>query len=179
MPSLAARKSGIASAVILQELPVESLLSMQRTIFAANNLEAGPPSCVQVPLRWGELPETFHLDHPGDIGLFVAADCLYEKNDFADLVATVAFFLERYRGVPFVMCYQDRNLLYSIDELFEHWGLKSELIPLDTFGFDAHRFVALNETANIVDEFPLEDVDSVLVMLEVRRKDEPFVFAAS
>lgn len=96
--------------------------------------------------------------------------------DFADLVATVAYLLDRSPGVPFVMCYQDRNLLYSIDELFEHWGLKSELIPLQSFAFDAESFIARND-AGLVDEFPVEDIDKVLVMLEIRKRDEPFVFA--
>lgn len=74
------------------------------------------------------------------------------------------------------MCYQDRNLLYSIDELFEHWELKSRLIPLSTFSFDARRFV-YNNDMSIVDEFPVDNVEDVLVMLEIRRVQDPFIFS--
>jgi hypothetical protein len=149
---------------------------MQRVIFSANNLPTEALHFVQVPLKWGAMPQDFVDAHQGEIGLFIAADCLYEKNDFADLVATVAFMLDRYPGVPFVMCYQDRNLLYSIDELFEFWGLKSELISFKDFNFDAARFVESNDPS-IVDDFPLENVDDVLVMLEICRQSDKFVFA--
>lgn len=175
VPSLAAKLSGIVSSVFLQELPIDSLLAMQRSIFAANHLFTSPPSLVQVPMKWGQIPLQMPLEFPTVKGIFVAADCLYDKDDFADFIATVAYFLDRCRGSPFVLCYQDRNLLYSIDELLDHWSLKSALIPLSSFKFEVGPFLAAN-SADLVEDFPEENTDTIMVLLEVRRHDEAFSF---
>lgn len=80
VPSLAALKSGAVAGVYLQELDIAPLLSMQRAIFEANGLPAAPPLLVQLPLAWGVLPVEFVEAHGREpIGLFVAADCLYER----------------------------------------------------------------------------------------------------
>lgn len=81
IPSLTALKAGIVERVYLQELDIESLLAMQRIIFAENSLQTSPPSFNQVPLKWGAMPKDFLAAHPPEsIKLFIAADCLYERN---------------------------------------------------------------------------------------------------
>lgn len=96
--------------------------------------------------------------------------------DFADLVSTLAFMLSSYPEATFVMCHQDRNLLYSIDELFEFWGLKSDLIPFSSFEFSPADYIRINEKG-LVDDFPsAEDAEDVLIVLEVCRKESKFRF---
>lgn len=94
-------------------------------------------------------------------------------------MATAAFLLDHFRGAPLVTCYQDRNMLYSLDELFEHWGLKAALLPSASFAFDAEAFLRRNG-AHPVDDFPPpSEIDSVLFTLEVCRRDQPFTFASA
>lgn len=164
-----------ASGVYLQELPIDSLLVMQRALFSANGLSTDSSVFRQVALKWGTFPLDFVEEAP-EIGLFMAADCIYDKNDFDDLVATIAFFLEKFRNVPLVMCYQDRNIMYSIIEPLDFWGLKAALIPMDSFGFDPEQFASLNDLS-IIQDFPTENLDKILFMMEVRRIDENFAFA--
>ncbi|PJF19783.1 hypothetical protein PSACC_00436 [Paramicrosporidium saccamoebae] len=163
-----------ASGVYLQELPIGSLLEMQRTLFAMNGLSTDLGAFRQVTFKWGTFPLDFVKEAP-EIGLFMAADCIYDKNDFDDLVATIAFFLDKFRNVPLVMCYQDRNLMYSIIEPLDFWGLKAALIPVDSFGFDPEQFASLNDLTMIQD-FPTESLDKVIFLMEVRRIDENFTF---
>lgn len=170
IPSLVALKSCKVQGIVLQELNIAALLEMQKVIFSDNNLPITAPSFCQVPLKWGDLP-TENIDH---IDLFLAADCLYERNDFADLVASAAVLMSRNGGAHWIMCYQDRNLLYSIEELFEYWHLKADLIPLSSFNFDPQR-IRLNKT--LVDDFPAAQVcDTTLYVLEICNKDDKFIF---
>lgn len=74
------------------------------------------------------------------------------------------------------MCYQDRNLLYSIDELFEAWELKSELIPFSSFKFSPQFFLN-NNHEQIIDDFPVDNTEDILVMLEVCPKTNNFKYA--
>ena len=80
IPSLAALKSKTVDGVILQELNIQSLLEMQRLIFDAHGLNE-QSGLMQLPLKWGTFPPTDFLEQHGkDIRIFVAADCLYERN---------------------------------------------------------------------------------------------------
>lgn len=88
----------------------------------------------------------------------------------------IAEMMNTYKNAPLYMCYQDRNLTYSIDEEFELWKLKAILIPLKSFEFDAEKFLQKNSHTELMDEFPFEKIDSTLYMLEVRNADEPFEF---
>lgn len=179
IPSMVALKGGHVPSVYLQELHIPSLLQMQVELFRFNALSTTAPAFNQVPLKWGAMPEDSDLDPP--VGLFIAADCLYERNDFSDLVATAAFLMKRSQGAHWIMCYQDRNLLYSIDELFEYWGLKSALVSFESFKFDPSLFVAHNGNAHTspIDDFPpVSSCHEVLYLLEICYKDQPFMFVS-
>lgn len=74
VPSMVALRAG-AKHAFLQELPIASLLEMQRQILLANGLEG---SFDQVPFRWGQTLTDFHkTDH--NIEFFIAADCIYDR----------------------------------------------------------------------------------------------------
>ncbi len=77
-----ALKSSLSKKAFLQELDIPSLLAMQETIFAANGLLIDSIMAEQVPLAWGTFPVEFLEAHheEGGIDIFIAADCVYEKN---------------------------------------------------------------------------------------------------
>lgn len=173
-----ALKEGRASSVYLQELPIPSLLQMQMELFHSNGLPITAPAFNQVPLKWGVMPQEFCPNPLVD--LFIAADCLYERNDFSDLIATAAFLMQRSNGAHWIMCYHDRNLLYSIDELFEYWDLKSAIIPFGLFRFSPSLFLEHNSdaAASLIEDVPLVDsFYETLYLLEICHQDQPFDFA--
>ncbi len=90
-------------------------------------------------------------------------------------MATVAFFLEAYQKSTFVMTYQDRNILYCIHDSLEHWKLKAKYIPFKDFGFDPSAVLSINDPS-IINDFPSEDVENVLITMEITRLDNSFVF---
>lgn len=79
---MVALKSSLSQKVFLQELDIPSLLTMQETIFSANGLLIDSTMAEQVPLAWGTFPVDFVKSHQedGGIDIFIAADCVYEKN---------------------------------------------------------------------------------------------------
>lgn len=151
---------------------------MQLELFRFNGLPATAPAFNQVPLKWGAMPLEFCPDPPVD--LFIAADCLYERDNFSDLIATAAFLMKRQRGAHWIMCYHNRNLMYSIDELFEYWDLKSAIIPFESFKFNPSLFLKHNSDTvfSLMDDFPpIDSFHETLYLLEICHKDQAFKFS--
>lgn len=88
--------------------------------------------------------------------------------DCVDLISSISTVLRDYPDASFVLCYQDRGILYSIDEYLERYSLKCTLIP---YSFDTDAFLAYNpHLSSLFSERP------ILILLEIARKDADFHF---
>jgi len=173
VPSMVALKSGAASGVYLQDLDSPALHSMQKYVFEVNNLKDTFVSC---PLLWGSQPDyTDIFEKHGPVGLFIAADCLYSRDDFVYFSKTVAHFLRGTLGVSLVTVYQDRNHLYCLDEVFDQFGLKYKELSLAAFGV-TRSSIESSLIMEVVDDFPVDELETALVALEITLADNNYMF---
>ncbi|KAI8921805.1 putative methyltransferase-domain-containing protein [Entophlyctis helioformis] len=90
------------------------------------------------PLAWGDFGDGMHkvlhpaaatLQSAGGFDLILGADVMYDPKDFDDLLATVAFILERSPPhAVFLMAYQERSSRRSVQWLLDKWGLAAEQV---------------------------------------------------
>jgi len=81
---------------------------------------------------WGDFSSTFLGLQKIDV--ILGADCFYDNSPaFDDILASVAFVMKKNHAAVFLTTYQVRSATRSIVHLLDKWGLKGEVIPLNTF----------------------------------------------
>lgn len=129
LPSILAAKCG-ANVVITDSATLPKTLQNIHHCVEANDI---PPERVRiVGLTWGLfLSQIFEL---GPIDLIIASDCFYEPLLFEDIIATVAFLLDRYPAARFVCSYQERSADWSVEHLLRKWSLNCRPIDIRSLG---------------------------------------------
>lgn len=129
LPSILAAKCG-ANVIITDSAALPKTLQNIRQCVEANSI---PLERVKIiGITWGLfLSQIFEL---GPVDLIIASDCFYEPLLFEDIVATVAFLLERYPNARFVCSYQERSADWSVEHLLRKWSLACRPIDIQSLG---------------------------------------------
>ncbi|XP_028395338.1 methyltransferase-like protein 23 [Dendronephthya gigantea] len=97
-------------------------------------------------LTWGNFSKNF-LELP-TFDIILGSDCFYDPKDFDDILATVAYLLERNPKGEFWTSYQERSADWSIEILLKKWNLGCQLVSLQTFGGDDENIAGSNLVSN-------------------------------
>ena len=82
-------------------------------------------------LTWGSFSKNL-LELPNFDFIF-GSDCFYDPKDFDDILATVAFLLDRNPCGEFWTSYQERSADWSIEMLLRKWSLECRHVSLTSF----------------------------------------------
>lgn len=132
LPGILAAKCGAFVTLSESALLPKSVQDLERSC-KLNNLH---PNQVQViGLTWGLFTQSVLKLKPVD--LIIASDCFYEPLIFEDILATVAFLLERNPQAKFLSTYQERSSDWSIEHLLNKWNLRCGEISIDNLGIES------------------------------------------
>ncbi|CAI8054051.1 Methyltransferase-like protein 23 [Geodia barretti] len=128
VPGITAAKVGARLTTLTDRATSQRLTAALRQTCHLNRI---PDSRVQIlPLSWGVFsPQLLDLP-PQDI--LLASDCFYDSADFEDILATVSYFMDKNRHCKFWTSYQERSSNRSLWALLQRWGLRCEIIPLES-----------------------------------------------
>jgi hypothetical protein len=113
IPGVLCAKLGAKSVLLTDTEDVIS--ACERSIFANDIKEF----CSADVLRWGRYPSMLLKLGPQDFVL--ASDCLYNSEDFEDVIATLDFFLQVNPLCTCLVTYHERSSSRSIHHLLEKW----------------------------------------------------------
>ncbi|XP_065220565.1 histone-arginine methyltransferase METTL23 [Planococcus citri] len=129
LPGILAAKCGAYVTLSESALLPKSIQDLERSC-KLNNLNS---SQVQViGLTWGLF--TYSVLQLKPVDLIISSDCFYEPITFEDILATVAFLLEKNPRAKFLSTYQERSADWSIEHLLNKWNLRCDEISIDTLG---------------------------------------------
>ncbi len=153
LPGIVAAKCGAYVTLSESVLLPKSVQSLKRSC-ELNDLST---SQVQViGLTWGLFTSTIFKLKPLD--LIIGSDCFYEPAVFEDIIATVAFLIERNPQAEFLTTYQERSSDWSIEHLLDKWNLCCSNICIDNLG--AESGLDINDLMR----------DHTIHLLKIRRK---------
>ncbi|XP_052280281.1 histone-arginine methyltransferase METTL23-like isoform X2 [Dreissena polymorpha] len=124
LPGIVALKCG--ADVQFSDIP--ECMDSVRLSCAANGL-----TDVQIlEIIWGNFQQGSAISLLTDLDWVLASDCFFDSSDFEDIVATLAYLLERNVNCVCLFAYQLRTLSYSIENLLYKWNLTASLLEMTT-----------------------------------------------